>query len=871
MIRIPLFLLTLLSCLSFQSDMLAQSITGSYAGQYVCRNQASNVELNIKEYPNRILVASFNIFPVVGSSKKPIGILKMLGKVDEKGTFQLNPNGWELRAGGYSPQKVSGKVRGSVLTMQLGSRMCKEAKLQKDMKKSEDLLDEIADWEKAVDKAPEEFRKAGSFKDQCGCLLKWSETFRKDYADLNFYGTVMGKINTMLLPLFSDDYFYPVFGTTFEKLRKADRSRIHVALSKCGNHKLFGDSFQWTHTLKSILSKDQGSPAYPETAQMVAAERPVRQEYHDLIKLTEEAYNPISGFQQLKPLTRLDKRKYERALFPSEIVYLESRMEEARGKLAAQIIQEKLEKLDLQPADFQKLVDIKNFKNGSNYSYIQYLLPDAKQKMESSLADINERSMNEVSRELKAEIDGWGMGLSAIKDGNSWLPTFQSQYQRNFRHPAIDDTYAYFQQKRQEVLERNDAELDRMISGTSDFDELNALQELYTSIELSNPTATNNIIQAVKDRKTAIKRTKIASGDKAYRWLYVMDQVKRIERQKLLARIDRMMIISKSGYDSLLVARQLKKQGIQVDTLAPFQLILEKETDLLTYTSSRNGTVIRKEDLYTYALKASIKAPAVIYAHEEFVHSWVTISSDMITGLYRRDNTKQIVYGEENHLYELVQGLFEPTDGRDLSPVSDEEWLLMMEENIPRAYSLYDLYQKTFSTTQLGLRFLSVNKVGEIDGYHSRENPVVGINETEALMSNQTFSTVFKLFGLDKLVDKWEPGKDWRAGFNSVDIESVNRNDHAGLYPRLLQKVSGANIELGGDSNYGDVHATQSHSFLEEPQCIVMLQDQLYRIPARSFDYMTFSYSTEELLAEINSLTAESINYFKGLIRQSRH
>lgn len=707
---------------------------------------------------------------------------------------------------------------------------------------------------------PLAFNQAKGTKGKCDCLLQWTQKLSDEYPSLNLAQMPMNRLQAATMNLFADEYFVPVFDKPFEELSSSTRLRVAKALENCLKHKDYQARFTWQRSpIGNPFAMDRGNMAFDQTSSLLARHRKIRTEYHQLVQEIEQLSDGVQGYNRLHTLSRTVQRRFM-TLWPSEQVALTELIARRKSELSEVALWEQLGRIEGQADSRGKANELQQFERQQS-QYFQEIPGSVRQEI---LARHQEALNGVLDRLMAGEqrtIDGVSGQIATIAESNQWHDRFQRSYRNSFQQAIIGQTYAYYLQKRESMLSTQFSQIERLFAQQNTFAAIDEVKKTFLHVPLNDAALTQRIAQAAEARKQALKSANL--GKPAYAWFEARESAKGISPGELINRIESVAI--EKGPYQMEIARSVRALGKRIDSTSQFFIRAETELLPLTYTSTNvsTGQLMKEVELYAYSIKVHLMANGEVYREGLIMSNQITLNSGVIARFLKRRDEDELAQSRANDMQKLVRGLFENNDNYQEPVFSDEAWEQMLLADYEQVQQRYQLYLKAKEISPTNNLF-SIKEIGGFEGIHKQSQAIPGLEAYQALKQNQMMQFMDDLFLRGQTFgNDWKALSRWTDGLAAIDIPILTRNNNRGL-PFLTQEISGSTLNLGSNST---AHALMSHSYLTEPNCLVPLKGQFYRVTARSLSHIRINYAADELMSEVVDMTRKSIVYFASQLR----
>lgn len=708
---------------------------------------------------------------------------------------------------------------------------------------------------------PIAFKDARGTKEKCECLLQWTGQLPREYPSLNLRGTAVNRIYSLAINLFADEYFVPVFDKPYDQLNASTRNRIGKALQNCTKQSEYQASFSWqAYPVVNPLTLETGNMSFETTARMVVEQRSLRAAYYQLMQEIRQIPASQAGYERLQAISRTSQRQFQQ-LWPSEQQALTDLIAENQGLLAEATLREQLAQLIAQGDSYNKALQLQQFVQQQS-RYFQEITPAAKRDLQTGQQQALTAVLRQLMTQEQSVIDGFSGTIGDLETSNQWHDRFRQSYKRNFQNPEIDETYAYFIRTRQQLLEGQFPQIEAAFGQTRDFARIDQLKKNLLHVPLNDPTLAQRIEQAAARRKQLIKSANL--GKPAYAWYQARESARGISPGELINRIESVAI--EAGSLEGEIARTLTALGKRVDSTSLFKVIFESDQDFLTYTSTHvtTGQIVQQADINAYSFEAHLVINGEVYREGLIMSNQLILASGVISRIKKSGDYLSLAQSRAADVDLVVRQLFENNNNYQDPALSDEAWQQLLQSRYGEVEQVYDVYQRARAISPTN-NLYSLKEIGDFQGIHKQSQAIPGLEAFQALKQNQMMQFMDDLFLRGRTFENdWNPRRRWSDGLAAINIPILTDNRNPAL-PVITQEISGTSLNMGGSGN-ATGHALMSRSYLTEPNCLVPMNGQFYRVTGTTLSHIRIKYTADELMAGIVELTNQSIQYFSRML-----
>jgi hypothetical protein len=342
----------------------------------------------------------------------------------------------------------------------------------------------------------------------CKKLDEWTQSVELEFPDVDFKQLRSGSntYNRIKYNLLSDKYFKPVFGNSFEKLKKGKRSVIHSKISKCGNSSsplnrgrvdlMFTKDFEsvkrLTFYMGTVFITDRW---YGEAVRIVQEIRLLRNDYNHAI---EKIKRKEVSFSELNDSKNLLKTKYS-ILLPSELDYFAELIQQSETEIANSTLLDKSKALSVLNNSLISLHTLRTFKSNN-----QLLVSKADRETIKSVDRSIERKTDEILGSLipmeKNKVKNISLDETGVAKIDELYRNTYKDYGAFLQHALLTELIGEIEQKKTQIISSISNDIYVKVKNAQTEEELKNIEGLYLSNVSGENSNMKEIHNAISER-----------------------------------------------------------------------------------------------------------------------------------------------------------------------------------------------------------------------------------------------------------------------------------------------------------------------------------------------------------------------------------
>ena len=342
----------------------------------------------------------------------------------------------------------------------------------------------------------------------CKKLDEWTQSVELEFPDVDFKQLRSGSntYNRIKYNLLSDKYFKPVFGKSFEKLKKGKRSVIHSKISKCGNSSsplnrgrvdlMFTKDYEsvkrLTFYMGTVFITDRW---YGEAVKIVQEIRLLRNDYNHAI---EKIKRKEVTFSELNDSKNLIKNKYS-ILLPSELDYFAELIQQSETEIANSTLLDKSKALSVLNNSLISLHTLRAFKSNN-----QLLVSKADRETIKSVDRSIEKKTDEILGSLipmeKNKVENISLDETGVAKINELYRSTYKDYGAFIQHALLTELISEIEQKKTQIISSISDDINVKVKNAQTEKELKNIEGLYLSNVSGENPKMKEIYNAISER-----------------------------------------------------------------------------------------------------------------------------------------------------------------------------------------------------------------------------------------------------------------------------------------------------------------------------------------------------------------------------------
>ena len=338
----------------------------------------------------------------------------------------------------------------------------------------------------------------------CSNLVEWSELIEKEFPDLDTYRIRNGsqQSNRILFNLYSDTYFIPFAGKSFDQINSSSRANKLKKLLLCSRKKKYAGvkHLPWLQSIGLYPFSDA------RTASIVAQKRI---EFKEMRTVYSRILNSLNT-EELE-LQALNKYRHQlrtklQWLLPSEITFLNNKINKKENAAADRTLLKAGQEINNRPNTYTTL---------SNLLYVEQQNKEAltkassisQQKFRSEIKQKNTTILKALMLNEKSAIEKISEDFSSIEKLNSFRATFNQKYLNFKEYASVKDVYKTITDKKTKLITSHAYQIQQKIDKTLKIEELERIKVVYFKNTHAENTSIVNLNTRIKQHiKTILER-----------------------------------------------------------------------------------------------------------------------------------------------------------------------------------------------------------------------------------------------------------------------------------------------------------------------------------------------------------------------------
>lgn len=300
--------------------------------------------------------------------------------------------------------------------------------------------------------------------------------------------------------LLSDTYFIPVFGKPFDELSASKIKNIDKKIHGFRQKKKFGTRHEpkhiWAFRLDGYIGSALNERQYSAAIKEVQTIRRIKKEYALTVQKLKSGAFDLSNLSKEKKQVNF---KYSK-LFPKEIDYIKSLIDEQEKSTANKEVRSIIEKLNNLENDFSALRKVEQLKIKNTNAYAK-----ADRNIQQNYDEQVEHKISQILSIATAKEIG-NLSSMSSNDLNKFHASFNKKYTTySYRKEVRLVNDQIYETKKEKVLSEFDA-IVLKINGSKNYGDLNAIQNIYLSFLYQfNDKKINDLSEKISIRRSEIK------------------------------------------------------------------------------------------------------------------------------------------------------------------------------------------------------------------------------------------------------------------------------------------------------------------------------------------------------------------------------